>query len=497
MALGIGLGYAAGGASQGLLDLWKVRLLEQEAEARAQAEQFNQMMQQKEFGLRQQTAGREAEAFTLAKQKAAFDAAEKAASLRQGTPEAEMPYDYRTIGVQTGLAPSLTMPQVPSGQTLATPPGLPNAPTIPVTSGGRIPFNRPEVTDIGSAPMRSIQPITFPEVAGQPSFKMVPQTAEQLQAIKQKEEIDKAMNQFIQVPEGGTAFMPSTGMKLTGAPKKEPFTAESSLVDSKGNPVIFQAATGKFFRQGTGEELPSGEVRRAAPQRDPLAQAIAQERLDAMRKAAEPYDIEPEIRTTSLGNKYLEINSSFSQGERTKMREAAHQQGIAIVTNPALAAKLVDVEIARANQNNIMDDIARFLPKDAGGRLIAAPGITLDKLLQVHDARAAYGAWRTAAIGTLKAMVGGQGSGLRINQAEIILALENDIPELTDTVDVARHKFENIRKQLNNVEYAILNKWPKGVTPPPIWGGPQGDAAGTTGTGVTVPGTEFTVRGGG
>src|SRR5580765_8402036 len=116
MALGLGLGYAAGGASQGLVDLWKIRLLEQEAEQRAQAEKFDQVMRGKQFTLQQQEAGRAGQTFQLQKEKAAFDAAKEAYALREGTPESEMPYDYRTIGVQTGLAPSLKIPQPPSGQ---------------------------------------------------------------------------------------------------------------------------------------------------------------------------------------------------------------------------------------------------------------------------------------------------------------------------------------------------------------------------------------------
>ena len=48
MALGLELGYAAGGASEGLVDLWKQRLLEEQLRQRAEAEKFDQQMRREE-----------------------------------------------------------------------------------------------------------------------------------------------------------------------------------------------------------------------------------------------------------------------------------------------------------------------------------------------------------------------------------------------------------------------------------------------------------------
>ncbi len=244
-----------------------------------------------------------------------------------------------------------------------------------------------------------------------------------------------------------------------------------------------QAAAKRTFQppQEIQDYMKTQQTIAARPPVDPSSQAYKDALLQQMQDRNAPIDIAPDVETTETGRKYVDLGK-YTVQERAKVRDAAHSQGAAIVT-PALSNKLKDIDTARMNQRDLMADISSTLPKDASGRTLEYPNIMLSKAFQSDEARAAYGAWRTTAISTLKAMVGGQGSGLRINQAEIAAALENDIPQLTDTLPVAIRKFASITKQLNNVENGILGTpaAPSGAAKPPanpklgdLWQSPSG-----------------------
>jgi len=110
MALGLGLGYAAGGAAQGLTDLWKIRLLEQEAEQRAAAEKFHEVMAGKQFTLQEQEAQRARQRLTMEQQQQETNLGLKKLDLLTGRPLSELS-DVSTarLNAQPGL-PTL-MPQ--------------------------------------------------------------------------------------------------------------------------------------------------------------------------------------------------------------------------------------------------------------------------------------------------------------------------------------------------------------------------------------------------
>lgn len=211
----------------------------------------------------------------------------------------------------------------------------------------------------------------------------------------------------------------------------------------------------------------------AAAKRDPDAQALARElgglrmetakqRLSDLQTAAEPLDISPDVQTTRAGRSYVDL-SGYQGKERNKARDAATAAG-AIGVSKEQANALQEIDNARLNQQSINDQIADLLPKGVAGRTVAAVTVPLSTLFQTNDQIAAYNSWRTAAIQTLRATAGSK--GLRINQAEIAQAIENDIPKLTDTVGTAQQKLKNINTMLDNAEQSILVRDRRAVTPP-------------------------------
>jgi hypothetical protein len=120
------------------------------------------------------------------------------------------------------------------------------------------------------------------------------------------------------------------------------------------------------------------------------------------------------------------------------------------------ANALQEIDNARSNQRSIITQIEDLLPKGPGGRLIVGPATRIETYFQTDERKAAFASWRTAAIQALRATAGSK--GLRINQAEIAQAIENDIPKLSDTLGTARQKVANIETMLENAEKSILER---------------------------------------
>ncbi len=201
----------------------------------------------------------------------------------------------------------------------------------------------------------------------------------------------------------------------------------------------------------------------AAAKRDPDAAALARElaamrletaqaRLKQIREEAEPLDVSADVNTMESGRTYIDL-SAYQGKERNKARDAANAIG-AIPVSKEQANALQEISNARANQQAILQSVKDILPASAGGRLAAVVTVPLAKLFQSDEQIASFNTWRTAAIQTLRATAGSK--GLRINQAEIAQAIENDIPKLTDTVGVAQQKIQKIATMLENAERSIL-----------------------------------------
>lgn len=149
----------------------------------------------------------------------------------------------------------------------------------------------------------------------------------------------------------------------------------------------------------------------------------------------------------------------------TAAQEAAQKNaaimGIPAISNTNAIAALTKIDTAQSDLTDVNAQIDSLLPKDATGRILGgAEGNTLQKFLQTSDPSgdvlAAFSTWRTSAVDILQALAGGSGSGLRINQAEINMSLQSDIPQVTDTVGVAMQKMADIQTQLNNATQGIV-----------------------------------------
>jgi len=158
-----------------------------------------------------------------------------------------------------------------------------------------------------------------------------------------------------------------------------------------------------------------------------------------------------------MGYKYINGGLLVGRGEhvRNAAFDAAKKNGAMVITKEQADA-VSNVDTSLLNVQQLRRDIEGILPKDAQGRITAGPGNKLRSFFQTDDDLAAWGANRNRAIQILRAAAGSH--GLRINEAEILYSVANDIPRITDTYDTAMKKLARVQEQLENVQRVILVK---------------------------------------
>mgnify|MGYP003328956842 CR=1 FL=1 len=240
--------------------------------------------------------------------------------------------------------------------------------------------------------------------------------------------------------------------KTFTTPEKQTFgEPKAFLVD--GKPQILRSRSDGRMVDINGNVV-TGKLEEAPAQMTPYQQQMLALAWQKWNEEQRPFDIGPDTKTTTSGQQYFDP-SLYRGNERNKAIDAAKNAGITVVT-PNEAADLTEIDAARLNQDAIWNSISSKLVKAAQDRPLAAAKTALERFFQTEDEKAAFDSWRSAAIKTLRATAGSK--GLRINKDEIRLALENDIPKLSDTWGVAKTKIDHINTLLDNAEKSITVK---------------------------------------
>jgi hypothetical protein len=174
------------------------------------------------------------------------------------------------------------------------------------------------------------------------------------------------------------------------------------------------------------------------------------------RAAAGTLDPETDTRTTLSGMKYVDLNDFETPTAKDAARKAAKAQGLTVV-DKATGDTLRAADTARLNLEAMWGQIQSKLPKDASGRVIAGPGNRLKQYFQSDADVAAFNSWRAGAIQAVQALVE-RGMGFRLNQAEINMIMQNDMPQVTDTVQTAKQRVDNVLKLLDDKEKVALTR---------------------------------------
>lgn len=158
------------------------------------------------------------------------------------------------------------------------------------------------------------------------------------------------------------------------------------------------------------------------------------------------------LRQTMSGAQWVDSRQYFGKAGQAKMN-AYRQQGLTVLSKSD-AEKMDELDAVRMNQQSILDSILDKLPKDATGHITQGLTNKLQQFFQSDEELASYGSWRQTAVQSLQGLV--RGGGFRMNQAEILMSIANDIPKVTDTVAVAQRKIAHIRAQYDNLEKSMI-----------------------------------------
>jgi len=151
------------------------------------------------------------------------------------------------------------------------------------------------------------------------------------------------------------------------------------------------------------------------------------------------------------GTPYLNY-SRWGGKDKNAAIKFAVANGMRALSQPE-ADGIKEVDNAKLNIQTMQQRIHDILPADWQARIAQSPGIKMSQLLQTNDNRAAFGDMRVAAIQQIRALVT---KGLRLNMAEINLAVNNDIPQLTDTYATAMRRTNDLNDFLSNAANSVL-----------------------------------------
>ena len=227
--------------------------------------------------------------------------------------------------------------------------------------------------------------------------------------------------------------------------------------DFEGAQKAIDAASSEI---GAIEKETNPDVRRAK-----ISEAVGTE-IGKQQALAVP--LQQLTNTTMAGRKYIN-REDLPKEAAGVMEQQAASQGIRVVDKDT-AGTLSDIDDAKANMNTMMNLVNGKLATSPAERIYKGPENKLEAAAQTDPTLASMGTFRNAAIKTMRAVAGSK--GLRINQYEVQLAIDNDIPKMTDTWEVAAQKIKTLNKFLDNAENAHLSLNRQATSTPSATSGP-------------------------
>jgi len=180
--------------------------------------------------------------------------------------------------------------------------------------------------------------------------------------------------------------------------------------------------------------------------RESLAQF--RESLSVDVSPADAAKFEANSITTWNGRRVVDIDL-FTGKAKERIAQWAAENGAVMAKHDQMKV-LQDIQGARANTDKIIQSIGPKLSKSAAERFTTGLANRFSRIFQTTPELGGYQTWRGSAIRALRAAAGS--GGLRLNQAEINLAVKNDIPDEMDTYDTAMQKLSNLTDMLDSAE---------------------------------------------
>lgn len=172
----------------------------------------------------------------------------------------------------------------------------------------------------------------------------------------------------------------------------------------------------------------------------------------------------PQLQTYLTASGGAIINEDkVPANQQAIIQQLAAQNGVPYLKSGDLD-KYQSILVTQENLKNMQVVSDRILSSGLGGRTVGALWNQISGALQLNPDVASFKAWRDTAVNTIQALAGGQGSGFRLNQAEINLAA-NNLPTITDNLETAKAKMTIVNDMLGRWQNQILRGNPNAGAP--------------------------------
>ncbi len=163
---------------------------------------------------------------------------------------------------------------------------------------------------------------------------------------------------------------------------------------------------------------------------------------------------------TIKGQQFINLADFPDMAGKKEAQAYGAANGIPVL-NPSEGEKMVSISNAYDNAEKMSASMQGLLATKKGENITKGIGNYLADKMGDEKIRS-FNAWRTTVINNVQALAGGQGSGLRINQAEIDTALKNDLPNIegagADTLASAQAKLNRLTEQMDTWRNTLINK---------------------------------------
>lgn len=257
-----------------------------------------------------------------------------------------------------------------------------------------------------------------------------------------------------------TPFMlrdPDVAKRLEEGPKKaaELRSAQAEALSKEQGTLGTTPITPAQKATSAEAAVGHAETRRANLAREAQGRAtLAQSAAEAAAKratGAEPLGIESDVHVTPNQQSWVDLSKYKGKDYSAAQREAK-AKGVKGVS-AAEADALQNLTTAHSNIEEIRSHLDK-LASNPATRFVTGPMNKVQAFFQTDEDLASWGTYRNQAIQAMRAAAGSK--GLRINKAEIEMAIANDIPAITDTRAVAEAKMSRLDKLFTTNTAAIL-----------------------------------------
>lgn len=165
-------------------------------------------------------------------------------------------------------------------------------------------------------------------------------------------------------------------------------------------------------------------------------------------------DILRQVVTAPSGTKLVDLTNVPTKQHMLAL-DIARRNNL-IVSDKGTIDRVKTIKEVLQGLDDMQSVLQKYLPTTAGGRIVSAPANLAAAWSGANPELSAFGQTRLLAIRNIQGLAAGQGSGFRLNQAEVNASTRN-WPKITDSLPMAQAKIDWERRFYQNKERSLVD----------------------------------------